>query len=125
MRMIPDPRRRSRRAARSCWLPLLICALGAIGTRAAEPTASPKSAQFRKEVQPLLAKYCSDCHADGADKGNVAFDQHPSDDALVADPDLWFKVLKNVLGGVLPPSKKHQPAPAEKIALSNWVKYAA
>jgi hypothetical protein len=40
--------------------------------RAAE---APAVAQFRKDVQPILANYCYDCHGDGMAKGNVAFDE--------------------------------------------------
>src|SRR5688572_8100133 len=34
---------------------------------------SPAAGQFRKDVQPILANYCYDCHGDGMAKGNVAF----------------------------------------------------
>src|SRR5688572_17784744 len=48
--------------------------------RAAE---APAVAQFRKEVQPILANYCYDCHGDGMAKGNVAFDELKTDSALL------------------------------------------
>ena len=31
--------------------------------------------EFHKTVRPLLENYCFDCHADGANKGQVAFDE--------------------------------------------------
>src|SRR5438045_5961721 len=99
MKMTLAPRPRCRRAAWLRPLPLLVCALFATAGQAAEPSA--KSAAFRRDVQPLINKYCSDCHADGAEKGNVAFDGFPTDDALLADAELWWKVLKNVRAGVM------------------------
>src|SRR5947207_571535 len=99
-------------------LAVLVCACLTPCLQAAELARSARVASFRKDVQPLIAKYCSDCHADGAEKGNVAFDQSPSDDALIADTELWWKVLKNVRAGVMPPAKKPQPTPEEKVVLA-------
>ena len=51
---------------------------------------------FRKEIQPVLREFCYDCHGDGANKGNVAFDEFKSDDVLLESHDLWLKALKNL-----------------------------
>ncbi len=48
------------------------------------------AAHFRKDIQPILRKYCYDCHGDGMDKGNVAFDEFKSDEELLAKRDLWW-----------------------------------
>jgi mono/diheme cytochrome c family protein len=82
------------------------------------------AAQFRKEIQPILTEYCSDCHADGAKKGNVAFDELKSDAALL-DHDLWLKVLKNTRAGLMPPEKKPKPSAEERAKLEQWIKYSA
>ena len=52
--------------------------------------------EFRKNIQPILKEFCYDCHADGANKGNVAFDEFKSDAAMLQDHDLWWKALKNL-----------------------------
>ena len=82
------------------------------------------AAQFRKDIQPILTEYCSDCHADGAKKGNVAFDELKSDDALL-NHDLWLKVLKNTRAGLMPPEKKPKPSAEERAKLEQWIKYSA
>lgn len=87
-------------------------------------TGAEGVARFKKEVQPILQQYCYDCHADGANKGGVAFDQFKSDDAMVGDHELWFKALKNVRAGIMPPPKKPQPGAEEKRALDGWIKSA-
>ena len=68
--------------------------------------ARDAAAQFHKDVQPILENYCYDCHADGLNKGNVAFDQLGTDEALANNRELWLKVLKNVRAGIMPPAKK-------------------
>jgi hypothetical protein len=81
--------------------------------------------QFRKSIQPILSEYCFDCHADGTNKGKVAFDEFKSDQDLVNNTDLWWKVLKNVRAGIMPPRKHPQPTDSEKRQLADWIKYGA
>ncbi len=79
--------------------------------------------QFTNEVQPILNKYCADCHADGAKKGGVAFDELKSEEALLK-PDLWLHALKNTRAGLMPPHNKPRPSAEEQQALEQWIKYA-
>lgn len=87
--------------------------------------ATPAADHFRKDIQPLLAKYCYDCHADGANKGNVAFDELKSDEAIVAKPELWLAALKNLRSGVMPPEKKPHPTAEEIKRIEDWIKFDA
>ena len=87
--------------------------------------AAPASVDsFQKDIKPLLANYCSDCHEDGMSKGNVSFDQFKSVQEFVDDHDLWSRVLKNVRMGLMPPAKKKdRPSSAEIAKLADWIKY--
>jgi hypothetical protein len=91
----------------------------------AEGAELPAGAHFRKNAQPILEKYCYDCHADGVNKGGVAFDEFRSDDVLLAKHDLWLAVLKNTRAGLMPPAKKPQPSAEERQRLEQWIKYDA
>ncbi|HYV36838.1 MAG TPA: DUF1592 domain-containing protein, partial [Gemmataceae bacterium] len=82
-------------------------------------------ASYRKDVQPILAKYCYDCHADGGKKGNVSFDTFKSDDELVGKRELWHAVLQNTRANIMPPAKKPRPTAEEQKVLENWIKYSA
>src|SRR5882757_7495500 len=75
-----------------------------------EVPAVSGAAQFRDKIQPVLKEFCFDCHGDGANKGNVAFDSFSNDAALLDDHDLWLKALKNLRAGLMPPPKKPQPS---------------
>src|SRR4051794_16269828 len=66
---------------------------------------------FRQQIRPILVEYCFDCHADGANKGNVAFDELKSDHDILDNHDLWLKALKTLRAGLMPPPKKPQPSP--------------
>jgi len=99
---------------------LLIGALVSLASplRAAEAA----EAGFKKSIEPILAEYCYDCHADGMDKGQVAFDGFQSTGELLADHRLWQAVLKNVRAGLMPPEKKKKPGPEEVATLERWIK---
>src|SRR5262249_38482956 len=72
---------------------------------------------YRKEIKPILEKYCFDCHAEGGKKGNVSFDTFKSDDELVGKRELWHAVLKNTRANIMPPAKKERPTAAEQQVL--------
>ena len=85
----------------------------------------PAAAHFRKDIRPILVEYCYDCHGDGETNGNVAFDKFKSDADLLSDHNLWFKVVKNVRAGLMPPPKKDRPSAEEVKQLAAWIKYDA
>ena len=58
-------------------------------------TTAATEAAYKTEVQPLLVKYCYDCHGEGMDKGKVAFDEFKSHQEMLGKRDLWLAVLKN------------------------------
>src|ERR1051325_9368447 len=82
----------------------------------------PGAAHFHKQVQPLLTEYCGDCHFDGEKKGNVAFDAFKTDEELLENRDLWWRALKNVRAGLMPPAKKPRPSPEQIQKLAAFVK---
>src|SRR4051794_892349 len=80
-----------------------------------DPAATPAgSAEFHSRIQPILQEYCFDCHGDGAHKGNVAFDEFKSDEVLLENHELWFKALKNLRAGLMPPPQKPHPTLEQK-----------
>jgi hypothetical protein len=97
---------------------LLCCALGG-GVRAADVAGA---AEFHDRIRPILQNYCFDCHGDGASKGKVTFDQFKSDQAALENRELWWKALKNLRAGIMPPAKKRRPTAQEQEQIAHWVK---
>lgn len=102
----------------------MVIAIAALCASAQAASVRPAE-QFRKSIQPILSQYCFDCHADGTNKGKVAFDEFKSDQDLLNATELWWKVLKNVRAGIMPPRKHPQPTDSEKRELADWIKYGA
>jgi len=98
---------------------LLFLAAASVSIRAAEV---PGAAEFHTNVLPILQNYCFDCHGDGASKGKVAFDRFKSDQNLLENRELWWKAMKNIRAGIMPPAKKARPTAEEQEQIVHWVK---
>ncbi len=111
-------------AFRLFFLSLAVCFVVGLLALPASGATDRAVSRFRKDIQPLLKEYCSDCHADGAKKGGVAFDEFKSDE-IVMNHELWLKVLRNTRAGLMPPEKKPRPSAKEQAKLEEWIKYSA
>ena len=79
---------------------------------------------FHKDVEPLLAHYCYDCHGNGEKRGNLAFDELRKDEEII-NPALWLKVLKNLRAGIMPPKGQERPSAAQQQQIETWIKTSA
>ena len=88
---------------------------------------SAAAASFHQKIEPLLTKYCYDCHGNGISKGKVSFDSFATDTELLGKRDMWLAALKNVRSGLMPPRDEDnlRPSDAEIDTLARWVKYEA
>jgi Protein of unknown function (DUF1592)/Protein of unknown function (DUF1588)/Protein of unknown function (DUF1587)/Protein of unknown function (DUF1585)/Protein of unknown function (DUF1595)/Planctomycete cytochrome C len=83
---------------------------------------SPAATRFEESIQPILIDYCYRCHGDGNKKGNIALDNLVKGDGRLANPELWWSVLKNVRAGIMPPAGKPRPAEKDVGLLADWIK---
>ena len=112
------------------WLPILIgilaLAFGSSLVLAAEDDANSSERNsehvYTTEVQPLLAEYCYDCHGYGEQEGGLALDQFESPQQAIANPDLWWRVVKNLRAGVMPPADYGKLSDEEEDKITDWVK---
>jgi Protein of unknown function (DUF1592)/Protein of unknown function (DUF1588)/Protein of unknown function (DUF1587)/Protein of unknown function (DUF1585)/Protein of unknown function (DUF1595)/Planctomycete cytochrome C len=89
--------------------------------KAADPAAAT---DFKKNIQPVLEEYCYDCHGDGEKKGGVALDAFNSSTNFTEGRDVWWRVLKNLRAGLMPPPKKARPTGEQKEMIEQWIKSA-
>jgi mono/diheme cytochrome c family protein len=115
-----------RAPSRAAWIApalLLLAPLAPATAKAGDDAGAID--RFRETVEPILIDHCYGCHAGGIDKGGVAFDAFDSDEAVLADRELWAKALKNVRAGLMPPAGKPRPSAEEVATLADWVKRGA
>ncbi len=103
----------------------LLAILAADPALAGEGEENSAAARFREQVEPILAEHCYGCHGNGNKKGSVTLDSFANDEALLGRKDLWNAVLKNVRGGLMPPSDKPRPTAEELRTLDDWIKRGA
>ena len=130
MNFSPGRRPSSRRSAlrilvQSAFF-ILTCALFLLlliePSSAAEPLMGDR---FRESIEPILADHCYRCHGVGIKKGGVTLDEFPTDESLLARPELWYDVLKNVRAGLMPPADRPRPSAEELATLETWIKRGA
>ncbi len=102
----------------------VLIALCAVGPQIAA-AADWVEQKFDRQIRPILEDYCYNCHGNGVKKGGVNLDGLTTDQARLRDHDLWWRVLKNVRAGIMPPAGKPRPADQEQRRLEDWIKYGA
>ena len=83
----------------------------------------PEVASFEQQVRPLLKAYCFECHGEGLKEANLALDQAPATGADQKQRDVWWKVLKNLRAGVMPPAGSPRPTAHEQETIANGIKF--
>lgn len=113
----------SRRTATSARLGVLGSLVALSCLSAAYGAAPDGAAHFQERVLPLLKSYCYDCHGGGSTEGNLALDQVETDSGALQNRELWWKVLKNLRAGVMPPAGEARPEPDELETIAQWIKF--
>jgi hypothetical protein len=76
---------------------------------------------FTRDVQPLLEKYCLDCHAADIKEGELDLERFVQFDHVRSDPAAWQKVAEFLGNGEMPPADATQPSPEERARLQAWI----
>ena len=90
--------------------------------QAAQAVDATTAADFKKNIQPILEEFCYDCHGGGENRGGVTLDTFNSKTNFIEGRDVWWRVLKNVRAGLMPPAKKSQPTREKKELIQRWIK---
>ena len=102
---------------RSFVLPLMLCVVFVAVAHARQPATS--GTDFAKEIKPIVAKYCVECHGPDDQNGELRIDTLDPD--LVDGPDArkWHGMLDALNLGKMPPQDASQPTASERSVLVN------
>jgi len=95
---------------------LLILALA--GGSAADDAASV----YQSRVFPVLKASCAKCHGASKQKAHLNFEAPRTADKLQSEKDLWFRVLDQVEGGLMPPPEETPLSAADRRAVATWIR---
>ena len=77
---------------------------------------------YTNKIQPLLERYCYDCHDDLDEKGGIRLDNIDPDILKGKDAYLWDDVLEQLNNGSMPPpKKKKQPTIEEHRTIADYL----
>src|SRR5579884_2584920 len=97
----------------------LLLAVVCAPCRAAEPAGLQR---FHQQVEPVLTRYCLRCHNADAHKAGIVLEPSDSPAALLDNQTVWWKALRMVRAGLMPPRGRRQPSAAEVARLETWIK---
>lgn len=83
----------------------------------------PNTDPFEQRIRPLLSEYCFACHADGNQQGNMSFDELFAEADQESRHQTWYRVLKQLQSGLMPPADEMRPSDEQLRAIVQWIKY--
>lgn len=109
----------------SYLLPLaLLVSVAAADDQATADSAAAQASRdktYREQVQPLLTKYCVDCHGGNEPESDLAFDKLAEPAAAVGQKDAWLKAREYLRSELMPPKGEEQPTPGQRKAMIAWI----
>jgi len=85
----------------------------AVPEAAAAPAEAGEDDLYRRDVAPLIAKYCSDCHSERQQRAGLSLTKDASSTAIQRNRKVWESVVSMLRDGVMPPADKPQPTDEE------------
>ncbi len=110
---------------RAIWLVPFFAGLVLLVLIDKTPTAPQPAAEAKIDyaaVQPLIKKYCLDCHSTKAKKGSLDLERFTTLDHIRKDLKPWQGMIEMIEAGEMPPKEKPQPTADEKKQLIEWVR---
>jgi hypothetical protein len=90
--------------------------------RAGQPESFDALAErYTGATQPLLARYCLDCHSTASHEGELDLERFANLTDVRRAPRVWQKVAEMLDNGEMPPKTGEQPSPDERRQLREWV----
>lgn len=93
---------------------LILCSLSLVATS----LFGDQKQTLEQTIQPVLNKYCFNCHSTEKQKGDL--DLEGSD--IQKEPHIWENVLEQIEMGEMPPKKEKPLSATEKKQLTDWVR---
>ncbi len=98
---------------------IVLVALLSISTRAAADEV-----EFSQDIEPLLQRYCFDCHDAEAKTADVDLTRVGSQQEVLQDRQVWRTAWEVVESSRMPPEGELQPSVEERELLSRWIHQA-
>lgn len=99
----------------------ILFALLSIGSFAFQKT-NAQQATYQESIQPLLKKFCIECHEGEQAEAEIDLVRFESVSQVRESTRLWQRVSKMLVSRQMPPKDAAQPTDSERQLLSDWVR---
>jgi len=89
---------------------------------AAEPDLNVLSVAYQTEIQPLVARYCHECHSGERIEAEIDLASFATLADVRKHPPTWQKVAEMFGSGQMPPKEARQPTDDERATIDGWVR---
>jgi hypothetical protein len=105
------------------WVAAVASLVVAGAARGSDPARAfaPLAAEYAQAIRPLLARYCTECHATADPAGELDLEQFARLEDVRRSVRTWEKVAEMLELGQMPPEDAPQPNAAETKLLREWV----
>ena len=79
------------------------------------------SAEFKRDIEPILKKHCYRCHTESNDESELYLDQLDPNIKTGKDTGFWHEALNQLNEGRMPPKEAQQLTDRDLIALTTWL----
>ncbi|HEX8038430.1 MAG TPA: DUF1587 domain-containing protein, partial [Chryseosolibacter sp.] len=79
------------------------------------------SISYERDIRPLMAKKCFECHNTGTPKGDVNLDNYKEQERVIKDGQLWLRVLDQIKTRHMPPKTEPRLSEADYDFLVNGI----
>ena len=97
---------------------LVLCGIGSAG----KPMPVDPKNDYAAVVQPLVKKYCLECHSAQVKKGSLDLERFTSVDLVRKDLKPWLTMIEMLEAQEMPPKDKLQPTAEERQRLLTWTR---
>jgi hypothetical protein len=101
----------------------ILTSLTATKALAADESADREKA-FKEQIQPLLKKYCYDCHGAAAAEADLSLEKYNAAQAILEGRKTWLKAIDRIEKKEMPPEDGEQPSDEERAKLSAFLHQA-
>lgn len=95
----------------------VLCLLLPAMAGAAETKHQERERQFQSKIQPLVVKYCFECHGNGNSEGDFNLDKYTSVQKMLEGRKNWLKVQRRMVNADMPPKDADVKPTKEEYAL--------
>ncbi len=90
-----------------------------------ERLSAPDQLHFQEQIQPLLVRYCGDCHGAEQPKGKLQLNRLALELTNPAVRSHWFAIVDRLQSGTMPPIDQPRPDETTTRQLIDWLEARA